>query len=145
MHGGIHPEVRDLLTSFDLFEDAPGASTPAPRPRRCTRLIAVLSSAAGLVLIANAAHPGVLRTLSTLELLGIVVLAVFPVLTLLVLRLEHRFARRAARAAPATREWSQTRITTHDAHDRHPRSRARMVLEHAPTAVAAERGHETSA
>lgn len=140
MHVGTDPEVRDLLTSFDLFDDASGVSTPAPRPGRCTRLIAALSSIAGLVLIANAAHPSVLRTLSTLELLGIVVLAVFPVLTLLALRLERRVARRDFGVWRDGAVCSQTRSTTHDAHERHARTRTRVPADRAHTVPTPDHG-----
>lgn len=140
MHVGTDPEVRDLLTSFDLFDDASGVSTPAPRPGRCTRLIAALSSVAGLVLIANAAHPSVLRTLSTLELLGIVVLAVFPVLTLLALRLERRVARRVPGVWRDGAVCSQTRSTTHDAHERHARTRTRVPADRAHTVPTPDHG-----
>tara|TARA_R100000657_G_C4605783_1_gene60225 strand:- start:145 stop:540 length:396 start_codon:yes stop_codon:yes gene_type:complete len=119
--------VRDELTSFDVFEDAAVATTPRPHQRRLTRLIASLCSVAGLVLLANAATPGVLTSLSTLELFGIVVLAIFPTLTLVLLRFEGQEQPLVQGVSPE--QCTQSRSTTHDAHDRPIRIHTRIVSE----------------
>ena len=119
--------MRDQLSNFDMFTDAPAAPTPRPHMRRSTPLIAAVCSVVGLILVANAANPAVLSTLSTLEIFGAVVLAVFPSLTLLTLHLERKMRKPIEQVTPAQR--TQTRCTQHDAHQRPARVHTRLLSD----------------